>query len=359
MATISKVGKKWKYRIQKKKNGKIIFDYTQSGFLTKAQAQIHAKQKEVELFQGKTIIDSNITFAAYFDEWVHLYKIDGTSRSDLFRRSAIKKAYALFGDLLLKDMTSKQYQQLISNFATTLSQSTIKKYHHYFKACLENAVDEQFIKVNPAKKAVIRGNAKNIKPIEDKYLNYEDAIKLKQAILDDQYSVDKISRNMIVIALETGMRFGEILALTWDRIDFNANTIRIDRSWDYHMNHCFIPTKTKNSRTITLSNDCITFLKHIKENTASQFAYGSDVKITNNGVNHSLAKACKRANIKIITMHALRHTHGSILLYKGFNISYISKRLGHATVSITQDVYLHILEELQRQEDTKILSGIL
>lgn len=359
MASFFKRGKTWSYRIQKKKNGKIILDYQQSGFRSKREAEVHAMQKELDLSKGKTIAKEDIIFADYYADWIKLYKVDGNARTDSFRYASIKKVKTLFGDTPIQNITKKSYQQALNKFAEKRSKATVLKHHRYFKACFENAIDEEIIYINPAKNAVIRGDENLTKNAEDKYLNYNDAKELKDAVLDAHYSTDKIGRNIIIIALETGMRFGEILALTWDRIDFDNKTITIDRAWDYHFLHNFIPTKTKNKRTIAVSNDFIDFLTNIRKNTDSDFAIGSNHPITNNGANYSLAKACKRAGVKTVTLHALRHTHGSILLYKGFSIAYISKRLGHASISITQDVYLHLLDELKQHEDDKIINGFL
>lgn len=359
MATIYKHGKTWRVRIQRRKKGLPRIDYHSSGFDTKLEAEIHAKQKELELFHGKNIAAKNILFSDYYEEWVKLYKIDGKTRTDVFRRGSIKQAHILFKDIFLTKLNKRMYQKIMNDFSSTRSKSTVTKYHRYFKACFNNAIDEQLISINPANNAVIRGNDIKVKSNEDKFLNYEDAVKLKLAVLDQKYSIDKTGRNIIIIALETGMRFGEILGLTWDRINFNKRTLKIDRTWDYHYKTGFLPTKTKEIRTIAISDELITFLKEIKKGTNSKFAIGTDEHISNNGANHTLEKACRRANIKVVTMHALRHTHGSILLYKGFSIAYISKRLGHASISMTQDIYLHVLEELQRIEDDKIYNGIL
>lgn len=103
-------------------------------------------------------------------------------------------------------------------------------------------------------------------------------------------------------------------------------------------------------RTIAISKMLVDFLKNIKnECQYTEFVLADEPKhlLSNNAVNKSLVRACKRAKIKTVTLHNLRHTHGSILLYKGFSILYISKRLGHASTLITQEIYLHLLDELK------------
>ena len=64
-------------------------------------------------------------------------------------------------------------------------------------------------------------------------------------------------------------------------------------------------------------------------------------------------QACKRAGVKEITFHGLRHTYCSILLFKGINIQYISQRLGHSSIAVTYDIYSHIIKEFEEQESQK------
>ena len=71
-------------------------------------------------------------------------------------------------------------------------------------------------------------------------------------------------------------------------------------------------------------------------------------------VNKRLETLCKKAGITPISLHGLRHSHASYLLYKGVSIHSISKRLGHSKVSITQDVYAHIIDELKQKDDDLI-----
>lgn len=362
MASIVKRGKKWAFRIKKYENGILIHDLSQSGFTTKKEAEIRAMQVELDIENGTLLKTNSDIFADYFENWMKLYKLDNEiNRSNAFKRSCIKKCHLIFGKTKIKSMTRDYYQAIINQMAVTLSKASIKKYHVYFKACLNHAVEDNIIKVNPAEKIVIRGNTLRQKSIDDKYINLSDTKKLLSALLDKEYTPTQAGRNCCIIAIETGMRFSEIIALTWDRVDLDNQTILIDRSFDYHYGTGFKPTKNGVSRKITISAFLTSFLKDLYNTTQSDFVIGNyhDNRLSNNGANFALASACKRANIKKITMHALRHTHGSILLLKGFSIPYISKRLGHSSVTITQEVYLHILSELQEIEDDKIKNNFL
>lgn len=368
MARVYQRGKIWHYRIRIKKNNQIVFEKSSGGFRTKKEADYEAKRIELEYKQGTNINPKEITFYDYYQKYIELFKIGSHStRSDDFYKTTIKKAKELFKETLLADVTRNYYQSVLNKLAENFTKATVKKYHNHFKGCLAHAAEEKILPFNPATKIVLKGNQDKEQSTDDKFISLSEAKLLKQSLLDSEYTIEQTSRNICLIALETGMRFGEILAMTWDRLDWDKQQFKIDRSWDYIYKHTFKATKTNNIRFIKLSDELITFLKKIERWQIEANIYKKDGLInltkengiiTNNAVNKTLRRACMRADIKPVTLHALRHTHGSILLLKGFSILYISKRLGHATVSTTQNVYLHILAELEQQEDDKIQKGI-
>ena len=82
--------------------------------------------------------------------------------------------------------------------------------------------------------------------------------------------------------------------------------------------------------------------------------------ITSNAVNKTLKKIQQQLEIKpVITFHGLRHTHASVLLYKGIDIIYVSSHLGHKDISITQEIYLHILDEMKEKLKEKVSDVLL
>jgi len=76
--------------------------------------------------------------------------------------------------------------------------------------------------------------------------------------------------------------------------------------------------------------------------------------IYNSTINGILARLCKKANVSTITIHGLRHTHASLLLFAGVSIASVARRLGHSSMTTTQHTYLHIIQELENQ-DTDIV----
>ena len=67
---------------------------------------------------------------------------------------------------------------------------------------------------------------------------------------------------------------------------------------------------------------------------------------------------CEELNITVISVHGLRHTHASLLLFAGVSIASVAKRLGHADMTTTQQTYLHIIQELENKDNTKIMQHL-
>ena len=85
-------------------------------------------------------------------------------------------------------------------------------------------------------------------------------------------------------------------------------------------------------------------------------------KVFNSTVNDVLARRCRKAGVPVITVHGLRYTHASLLLFAGVSIASVAKRLGHASMTTTQKVYLHVIQELENQDIDlvmKSLSGLI
>jgi integrase len=81
-------------------------------------------------------------------------------------------------------------------------------------------------------------------------------------------------------------------------------------------------------------------------------------KVYNSTVNNILARHCKQLGIPIISIHGLRHTHASLLLFAGVSMASVARRLGHSSMTTTQKTYLHIIHELENQDTDLIIRSI-
>jgi integrase len=147
------------------------------------------------------------------------------------------------------------------------------------------------------------------------------------------------------------MRFSEALALTPKDFDFSHQSLSVNKTWDYKGDGGFLPTKNQSSmRKIQIDwQTVIQFSELVK--TLSQdtpiFVSGT---VFNSTVNDILERHCVCAKVPVITIHGLRHTHASLLLFAGVSIASVARRLGHASMTTTQKTYLHIIHELENQD---------
>ena len=155
----------------------------------------------------------------------------------------------------------------------------------------------------------------------------------------------------ILLVAKTGMRFSEAVALTPKDFDFAHQTLSISKTWDYKGAGGFQPTKNKSSvRKIQIDWQTVIQFSELVKNTPADEPIFVRGKVYNSTVNDILERQCKRANVPVITVHGLRHTHASLLLFAGVSIASVARRLGHASMTTTQKTYLHIIQELENQD---------
>lgn len=196
------------------------------------------------------------------------------------------------------------------------------------------------------------------KKASEKYINYEESKQLYEQPLQDH---EPLTNRLILLGLVTGLRFSELVGLTFYACNFKNNTIYVYQAWDYNKGTGFVDLKNSPSeRTIPVDPLVMQIMQNsLSKNPEFGLLFNSVGKakvVTNNAVNKQLARLIKNLNISTsITCHGLRHTHASVLLNEGFNIQYISERLGHETVQTTMNTYSHILKEMRAREDENIL----
>lgn len=295
----------------------------------------------------------NQLFSVYFSEWIELYKV-GAIRPVTLRKYYINQQYIekLAPDIQVKDLTRRTYQQLLNDYATTHEKQTTMDFHHQVKGAILDALDDGLIKQNPTRKIIIKG--KKPKEKRPKFLNqFEVQALIKEMDLNSDLNWDWF----LLLILKTGLRFSEALALTPNDFDFSSQKLQIEKTWDYKSRKgSFQPTKNKSSvRKVQLDwKTAMQFSQLIKTSPLNMpiFVKG---RVFNSTVNNRLQVLCQKAEIPMISIHGLRHTHASLLLFADVSIATVAKRLGHSSMSTTQETYLHIIQELENQDNDKIM----
>ena len=294
-------------------------------------------------------------FYKYYERWIRIYK-EGAIRDVTMKKYEITLVWLkkLVPQLSLCDLNRITYQKLLNDYAVVHERQTTMDFHHQLKAAILDAVDDGMIERDPTRKAIIKGKPPRAKKI--KYLNqFELHTLLSSLKLPPQINWDWL----ILLIAKTGMRFSEALALTPKDFDFARQSLSVERTWDYKGKGGFMPTKNKSSvRKIQLDWQTIIQFSELIKGLPEDEPIFIRGRVFNSTVNSILARHCKAQNIPVISIHGLRHTHASLLLFAGVSIASVARRLGHASMTTTQKTYLHIIQELENRDIDLVMRSL-
>lgn len=294
-------------------------------------------------------------FCKYYNSWIKIYK-EGAIRKVTMQKYKLSYKWVkkLVSRLRICDMDRNVYQKLLNDYAETHERQTTMDFHHQLKGAILDAVDEGLIERDPTRKVIIKG--KEAKPKKNKYLNqFELHLLLKDLNLNSGINWDWL----ILLIAKTGMRFSEAIALMPKDFDFSHQIVSIDKTWDYKDTGKFMPTKNKSSiRKIQIDWQIITQFSDLLKTLPQDKPIFLNKKIFNSTVNNVLARHCKKVDIPVISIHGLRHTHASLLLFAGVSIASVARRLGHSSMNTTQKTYLHIIQELENKDIDLVMRSL-
>lgn len=299
--------------------------------------------------------DVNELFCNYYDRWIQVYK-EGAIRNSTMQKYKLTAKWLkiIAPKIKIYELTRISYQEILNKYAEKHERQSTMDFHHQLKAAILDAVDDGLIEKDPTRKAIIKGKTPRDK--KDKYLNQFELQKLISDLnLNNEINYDW----MIYLIAKTGLRFSEALALTPKDFDFSHQILNVDKTWNYKENGGFQETKNKSSeRKVQLDWQTIIKFSELVKDLEQDKPIFINSKIYNSTINDILRRHCLNVNIPIISIHGLRHTHASILLYAGVSIASVAHRLGHASMSTTQKTYLHIIQELENTDIDKIMRAL-
>lgn len=296
--------------------------------------------------------DGNELFYKYYEKWIEVYKKGAIRNSTMQKyKLTLKWLTKIAPRIKVKEINRISYQEILNTYAENHEKQSTMDFHHQLKAAILDAVDEGMIERDPTRKAIIKGKTPRDK--KDKYLNQFELQKLiKDLNLNSEINNDWL----IYLIAKTGLRFSEALALTPDDFDFVHQVLNVDKTWNYKEKSGFEPTKNKSSeRKVQLDWQTVIQFSELIKNLEKDKPIFIKKNIYNSTINDILKRHCQNAEIPTITIHGLRHTHASIMLYAGVSIASVAHRLGHASMSTTQKKYLHIIQELENTDIDKIM----
>lgn len=231
---------------------------------------------------------------------------------------------------------------------------------------IEQAFKERLVIFNVARQAELPRAEKK----EVNYFQPEQVEAIRNALENEPFKW----KMLVHLFLITGVRRGEILGLKWDKVEFDKNRIYICNNVLYTPDRGIYedtPKTEKSKRYVTLPKETMNELRKYKQYQAQEY-FKNGIPQSINGfvfaqidgspmhpdsVTDYLNKFSKKYGLPHINAHAFRHTMASMLYFNGVDSVSISKRLGHAQVSTTANIYAHIMEEAD-QRNADILSDI-
>ncbi|WP_375179649.1 tyrosine-type recombinase/integrase [Enterococcus rotai] len=320
----------------------------------------------------KRLIEKKATYAFYhtsihqefqgdFKDWAALWL------NQLMRENLKESTYASYqnklshhilpaiGHLPLHRVTKEVLTGLVQEWKEILSPSSIHVVFRLVKSCLKSAKDHGYLYTNPAELVSLP----KIQPKERPALTRKQQSQLVQV---GQHSLTDLP---ILLALETGMRIGEISALKWSDIDFDQAVIHVKRTQQRIVDYTDGEQKTKliettpktqrARRVIPLSSLLREQLKEAKAQANSPYVVGKKGKaVEPRTIAYRFAQLRKKIGLPNVSFHTLRHAFATRCLEVGVNIHTISALLGHASIKLTLDTYTHSRIEDQREAIEKL-----
>lgn len=345
---------------------------------TSKECQDKLNNFKYESEKGIYIESNSITLGEWLDYYYENHVINSVKPSTRVSYEMIIRQHLKpnLGGYKLKELKASTIQSFYNKLLNSgradnkggLSEKTIRNIHLVLRKALQIAVDDDKIAKNPAV------GSKISLPKKQEKESIKVLTKEEQKLLEKECEKHRLGK-AIILDLYSGMRQGELLALTWTDIDFENNTITINKqlqrlknfdenipeSTSLHINRY---TKTSSGRVISTSPKIMEMLKNYKmeENKYKQMlgeAYRNKnlvfCKEDGNFIEPStfqkfFKKCLKSAGIKQLNVHSMRHTFATRMLEtKKVPIKVVSEILGHATIQITLDTYSHVLPNLQAE----------
>lgn len=308
-----------------------------------------------------TYIDpSTATLSEWIYIWLNDYKKDSISAKsyESYKENLDNYIIPHLGDIYLKDLRPEMVQSTF-NKMKHLSNRTIQYTRTIFNMAMKRAKINKLIQENPCEYVELpKGKPKK----EVIILSEDQQSKFIKAIDGHQYQV------AFLILISLGLRVGEMLALTWNDVDFEENTIDINKTLSRTEGELFNPPKTELSkRLLPVLDPIMEILKsHKAQQNIIKLQTGKDYNPYNlvftnlygypvdfNAFSRSLKRVLNDNGLPEISPHKLRHTFATRGLESGMDMKELQILLGHSTMKLTADTYTHVLDKQKKKAINK------
>lgn len=354
----TKDGRQWRFKVYYHNTEGKLVPYTSKRFLL---------EKEAKAEERVFLLNRNSPVKKRFDVIANDYFKDAKTRIRessyiIYLSEYNKNIKPYFKDKFIDEISVKDVEDWKNKLSPKFKVSTCNECYIVFDEIFKFANRKYELNYNPVHLSG-RFKKKNDEVVTNKeklrYITYEEFCKFVSVIDNDLWKA------FFTTLYLTGMRCGEIVALTWDDIDFNRNVIIVNKTISFHCineKYKITSTKTGVNRDITMSNKLIEELKEYKEKVKQYGDYTDNWFVFGNGDVLRVYQITKAkdyyfnlARVRKITIHEFRHSHVSLCVNEylknggtdstNFFIM-MSQRMGHG-LKVMQDVYLHLFPSVQ------------
>ncbi|MCM6841704.1 site-specific integrase [Lactococcus lactis] len=351
------VKKLWHYEIRDESGKSLAY---QGGFKTKRMAQLTGSPIFQEIQKGTTL-NSEMTLPQLYKQWYEL-KIEksGRSKATLQKYLQYEQKIVEYLDFPLNVITPMLYQKQLNIIGKNVNRGFLSLMTNAIKKAIQMAKADKIF-VEDFTIGVEYFSDKTEKLSSEKYLHkYSDIALVLETLRSEMDYKQSVVRYYLYLLFTTGMRPGELLALTWNHVDFENQLLFTDNRVNSSTLEIVAP-KTKDSiRYVPINHESIIVLKELKKEqrmTNNELGiknvhnyvfqhYGLKKEIpTNASSNKILRKVLNSLEIKpVITIYGARHTRATYLITKGLPLDVVAKVLGHSVEELTR-TYRHLLSE--------------
>jgi integrase len=331
----------------------------------KKKAERHLIELKAEIQNEKYMFSNDITVTDRCYRYINENKRDWSPYTVKNRLSWVKLNVApFFKDTKMENLTIHQIQRYLNYLYENFTVESAKTRFGFFRSVVKECYRMKEIKENLCD--FVKSPKKEASSIADVYTR-EEILQLFKLLEDKHFELP------ILLIVLLGLRKGEAYGLTWDDIDFDNNTVRIEQISIYLDGSLIFksPKTTDSKRLLSAPIELMDKLKKEKlkqnelklqgvlENKYNLVCLNKELKpYKNDDLNRYYRKFCKENNFRQLRIHDLRHTNATLLLLSGTDMKTVSGRLGHTDIKITMNKYSHVLEEMDRKASEN-LSNIL
>ena len=368
--TTKKRRKKGAGSIMRKANGTYLGRIAISGYepfsctgATKKEVERKLEEFKIRTLK-KEVIPQKIFVNTYIEKWMETVKrpsLKAASFDRLERTYLTQIKDSRVGRCQLGNITSMDVQGLINEKSRTLSYSSLKKIYELLNGCFEYAVICREMDFNPVRAVQMPKENLNKKEKQMGVFSKEELTRIENVAAITYQSGEVRYRHtwFFLLLANTGLRAGEAIALRWDNIDLDKGFIHVKQNASvvkcrdgkenkYQVVITTVKTKTGN-RIVPCNEKALQALRALQDYQKSHHIHSDYVDCNDKGELLSqqtlpkiLKAILKAADVPYRSVHSFRHTFATNLIQAGVDVKVVSQLLGHSSVKITYDTYVHM-----------------